>query len=297
MDEEKIENLCISLVKAETEDVVRSLLEENNLWDVKHWQLYGEHENNFATIGNQQSKPECALVEKIINSVDAVLMAACLSKGIDPESPEDAPDSINKALEEYFDIYEGKLSTIDANARAKLAEENINFIATGARSNPCYILTDSGEGQIPSKFKDTFLSIGKENKFKISFVQGKFNMGGTGVLQFCGKQNFQLILSKRNPSVLKNENKTEDSNLWGFTLVRRDNPSEVIRSSVYRYLAPQGKILTFKANSLPVLPGKYPEPYASNFEYGTLIKLYEYQAKGLKTNILFDLYKGSSKNR
>ncbi|MFZ5898687.1 MAG: hypothetical protein ACOYU7_05885, partial [Bacillota bacterium] len=56
--------------------------------------------NNFAVIGNQQSKPDAALVEKIVNSVDARLILECLLKGIDPEGPE-APISVREALQ-YF---------------------------------------------------------------------------------------------------------------------------------------------------------------------------------------------------
>ncbi len=46
----------------------------------------------------------------------------------------------------------------------------------------------------------------------------------------------------------------------------------------------------FKADSLPLLPGDYPKAYDKSIEWGTLIKLYEYQIPGFKTNIKFDLY-------
>ncbi len=137
---------------------------------------------------------------------------------------------------------------------------------------------------------DTLLSIGKSNKLRIPFVQGKFNMGGTGVFQFCGKKNLQLIISKRNPKIVKHEPVDESSSLWGFTIVRRENPKHGVRNSFYRYLAPNGKVLTFSSDGLPLLPGEYPNAYKNPLEWGTFIKLYEYQMIGLKTNILFDLY-------
>ena len=54
---------------------------------------------------------------------------------------------------------------------------------------------------------------------------------------------------------------------------------------MYVYLAPQGKILTFAMNAIPVLPGQSaknkPAPaYSVNLPYGTCIKLYNYRWKG-----------------
>ncbi|WP_421908898.1 hypothetical protein [Methanolacinia petrolearia] len=236
-----IQNLCIKLANAETENEVIQLLKSASLWDnPKYWRDFGDNENNFATIGNQQSRPEAAIVEKIINSVDAVLMASVMSKGIDPESGK-APQSIKEALETFFEIPEGKLSNCSAAKITKLAD-SIAFVASGAKSKPCYSIIDKGEGQTPKKMPETFLSLTKSNKLRIPFVQGKFNMGGTGVFQFCGKRNLQLIISKRMPEISKSESDpTKDK--WGFTIIRRDVPQEGVKSSVYRYLAQNNEIM------------------------------------------------------
>ena len=80
-----LKNLCLSLAYSNTEEEVINILKAEGLWENDEaWRYYGDTENNFATIGNQQSSPEAALTEKIINSVDAVLMAECLSRGINP---------------------------------------------------------------------------------------------------------------------------------------------------------------------------------------------------------------------
>ena len=42
---------------------------------------------------------------------------------------------------------------------------------------PCLTVADQGEGQTPDTFPDTFMSIQRNNKLRIPFVQGKFNMG------------------------------------------------------------------------------------------------------------------------
>lgn len=283
-----LKELCLNLVKADEEGSVIKILKDEGYWDDSSaWRYYGDNENNYATIGNQQSKPESAIVEKIINSVDAVLIAKCLLKGIDPESHK-APQSIRDALIEFFGIYDGKLSNIPLKIRGKLAE-NICLVATGTKVNPCYLIIDKGEGQTPNKMPNTVLSIGRSNKLRVRFVQGKFNMGGTGVFRFCGRQNLQLIVSKRHPEIAKLE-KDETKKKWGFTIVRREDPSQGIRNSTYRYLAPSNKILSFESDGLLLFPGKYPESYGEKLKWGTLIKLYEYQMTGLRTNILFDLY-------
>ena len=71
--------LALKLASAETEAEVIKILTSEGLWnDLSRWQPYGKNENNFSIIGNQQSNPDAALVEKLINSVDAVLMKECM---------------------------------------------------------------------------------------------------------------------------------------------------------------------------------------------------------------------------
>lgn len=290
MKNEEIKELCIDLATAESEEEVVDILAKKGFWnDLYAWENYDKNPNNFSTIGNQQSNADSALVEKIVNSVDAVLMRECQRRGIKPDSSA-APRSITEALKEYFGIDDGKLSNIDASQRTKIAQ-NILLVATGKKSNPCYSIIDFGEGQTPKRMTDTFLSLNKNNKLNIQFVQGKFNMGGTGVLRFCSKNhNLQLIISRRDPQIANREKDDETRNKWGFTIVRRENPRGREKNSSFRYLAPGGKVLMFEAEKLPLLPGDYPQPYGRDFEYGTFIKLYEYQLSGLKTIIKFDLY-------
>jgi len=283
-----LKNFCMDLAYSNTENKVIKILDKYGYWNSqKDWRSYGDTENNFATIGNQQTKPEAALVEKIINSVDAMLTSKCLEEKINPEG-RNAPKNMRDALIKYFKIYDGKLTNLSSLERGKLAE-NICLVATGSKINPSYTIVDKGEGQSPKELPNTILSIGRSNKLRIPFVQGKFNMGGTGVFRFCGKSNMQLVISKRNPNIAIYEN-DKTGNEWGFTVIRRIDPGKNFRNSIYKYLAPNGKILSFESKKLPLLPSYYPNPFGNNLEWGTFIKLYEYQMIGLKTNILFDLY-------
>lgn len=275
MKNEEIKNLALSLAKAECESEVVQILSMYNLWKNKNvWKEIDESSGNWATIGNQQSSPDTALVEKIINSVDAMLMKECLSRNITPTSKQ-APKSISEAQKEYFGIYNGKLSSIDVSIRSKLAN-NIFLVTSGKKTRPSYTIVDLGEGQTPELFTETFLALNRGNKNKIQFVQGKFGMGGTGVFRFGSPEhNLQLIISRRNQEIKSEETNKKD--YWGFTVIRRIPPTEQMRSSVFTYLAPAGNIFAFKTKSLPLLPDDSLNPYIKSIVHGTFVKIYDYQ--------------------
>lgn len=297
-------DLCLSLMKADTEEEVNSLLKKAGYWDNPAvWRFYGDRETNSNTIGNQQSRPDSALVEKLVNSVDARLMNECLVRGIAPEGPS-APQTIRQAVAQFLgestkpdNEIAGRISEWSDSKRTAIAR-GITLTATGLKpptGNPSFTISDCGEGQTPEKLPHTILSLDKSNKLRIPFVQGKFNMGGTGVLKFCGKHKLQLILSRRNPEILKGNLASESDSQWGFTIVRREKQG--IRSSVYTYLAPigtetnpnKGGVLRFSADEMPIFPeGR--NPYSRNSAWGTLIKLYEYEATGFRSNTIMERY-------
>jgi hypothetical protein len=273
------------LLHAEAEDEVESVLSRAGyLHNEASWRPLG-FENNFAAISNQQSDPSGALVEKVINGIDAVLMAECYGRGINPESPQ-APRSMAKAVEQFFNVRDGRLDNLTSSELTRLAD-SIQLVAVGSKENPNYLIIDRGEGQTPASFPDTFLSLLRSNKIRIPFVQGKFNSGGTGILQFCGNKNFELIVSRRRPGCPVNAD-DETADLWGFTIVRRLLPSGGRRSSMYVYLAPGGEVPTFQAAAIRVLPGKSSPnraspPYALTLPHGTCVKLYDYRWKAKST--------------
>lgn len=302
MNNQEVKNLCIKLMKADYEDEVVGILKDAGFWDEpKYWRDYGDVENNYSSAGNQASNPESALVEKITNARDALLMNACLERGIDPEG-DDAPGSLKDAVAQFFEDNPntdtaGQVKEWDNIKRTEIAE-NMTVALTGAMPSegyPSVIVADRGEGQKPLRMPSTILSLQESIKLRIPFVHGKFNMGGTAVLRFCGKNNLQFVLSKRNPKILElwNEEENESDNHWGFTIVRRDFPEEgkkkgVRVSSVYRYLAPlgdqeklikrKGEVLHFESKEMALLPDGQ-NPFARFSEYGTLLKLYEYKTK------------------
>ena len=236
-DEKYSKELCESFLKANSEEEITEILKKGHLLDNdKYWRPLGDSFTNYSTAGSQQSNATGALVEKLVNAIDANLIAACRKKGIDPTS-RDAPQTMKQAAELFFDILDGDLRNTDKDLR-KILADRIKLIASGKRTGPCYTIVDSGEGQLPDDMPDTFLSIPgskkSANKTEIPFVQGLFNMGGTGALRFCGKENYQLIITRRDPELLTN--KKEEESPYGFTIIRRKSPRKGVReSSFYEY--------------------------------------------------------------
>lgn len=298
------QELCTALLHADTECEVISILEKHGYWEKRAlWRNYGDIANNWGQSGNQQSLAEAALAEKIVNSVDARLINECRMRGIDPASRE-APQTMRKAVAQFFDNSSGeKMATgglIEDWGDPKMREiaDGITLTATGTRPEGLSLtIADCGEGQTPNRLPDTILSLSKSNKQYIPFVQGKFNQGGTGALRFCGEQNLQLVISKRNPAFL-DDAASEIDHEWSFTIVRREFPTGepgTSQSSMYTYLAPvgvgetararNGGVLSFTAKSFGIYPDDE-DPYGRQAEYGTAIKLYDYQFLGDRSNIL-----------
>jgi len=258
--------LLLELINAKSEEEVLQIITKHSILSKdENWQPYGGYTGNFNTINNQAQKSVPALTEKIINSIDHLLIKECKLKGIDPESNV-APDSMQKAVELFFGIKKGDFSDIGTGQR-RLIAENIILIAEGLKQKPNISIVDNGEGQYPDDFENTFVSLHRGNKDKILFVQGKYNMGGTAVLPYCGEYHYQLIISKPPKELL---NGKEDK--WGFTLVHLHKAtSSQYKNSWYEYAVDDnGKVLMFPGEPLAILPDK------KLLESGTYIKLFNY---------------------
>jgi hypothetical protein len=279
------ENLFWKLFKCNSEKEVDKVINSETIFtNIDNWQPYGGNRSNFGTFESQQNNPIPALLEKITNSLDATLIKECLVSGINPES-KDAPMSMSEAVERFYNVKNGEIGDLTNSERRKLAE-NIQIIATGEKLTPSITIYDEGEGQKPHDFKSTFLSLHKGNKSRVQFVQGKYNMGSTGAVVFCGDKKYQLIASKRNTDILDNN----DSEL-GFTLVRKHvlnaiDKDENVRSTWYEYFCIDDKVPSFKINTIDL------GLYGRKFTSGSITKLYSYQLpRGSKGEITTDLYR------
>ncbi|MDE0145693.1 MAG: hypothetical protein OXL95_07470 [Nitrospira sp.] len=254
------QTLFEELFFAPTEDMVREIIDEHQeIFRDEHWHPLGGDENFFGIVRGQQSNPIAAIVEKVTNSIDALLMKKCYEVGIDPKA-FDAPRNMEEALQKFFvDHKKWDLQS----TRRKQAEE-IQIIADGPPKNTSVIIYDNGEGQRPEDFENTFLSLVRGNKIDIHFVQGKYNMGGSGALLFCGKERYQLIGSKR----------FDNLGPFGFTLVRQrkiGSSQDAKRHSHFEYLKIDGDVPSFESADMDL------KLFGRKFKTGTIIKMYSYQ--------------------
>ena len=120
LNNDQVKNLAICLLHADDEQTVIEILKKAGYWDDPTvWRLYGDRDGNYATIGNQQSRPDAALVEKIVNCVDARLLNECLVNGIDPESGA-APSTIRAAVSKFI---EGRKETAGEHQRFGIGQQ------------------------------------------------------------------------------------------------------------------------------------------------------------------------------
>jgi hypothetical protein len=293
-----IRQLCLELIRADTEADVIRLLDAAGYWDdANAWRYLGDEEFNYSSVGNQQSKAEQAIIEKLVNSIDAKLISEARLAGCLPlagSSPQalNTPTTIAEARTRFF----GNV----LNDQESLSR-SITVAATGNKpgegnGRPCFTIVDDGEGQTPSNMPDTILSLHKGNKDKIKFAQGKFNMGGTGVLEFCGmERNLQLVVSRRRPELIPPDSSDTSDRDWSFTVIRRDDPTSEGKSSRFTYLAPldsgtrpkDGGLLHFPSDKMALFPEKN-QAYVRDTAWGTLLKLYEYDARKFSTNMMRD---------
>ena len=198
---------------------------------------------------------------------------------------------MEQAAEQFFNIPKGDIGELLNKDRAQMARDNIQIIATGNGDKPDLMIYDYGEGQHPDNFKNTFLSIANNNKTDIPFVQGKYNMGSTGAVVFCGEYRYQLIASKMDEGIFKKQNKYIE-NLFGWTVVRRhiltEEENSKYGSTWYEYFAIDGeKIPQFIIDKLDI--GLYKN---KQFTTGSFVKLFPYEMpKGSKGSIHANLYR------
>jgi hypothetical protein len=286
----KDKKLLEDLLEAENEAAVLDALNQRGLLkDSSRWRYLGGMPNNQSIVHNQQSTAGAALIEKFTNGVDAILLRLCKAHGIDPRGGA-APSSMASAVSQWF----GDLSEKDPQKIRMLAEDNLVLYATGSKQRPSLSIFDAGEGQLAEDFPKTFCSLiyGSDDgsyKGAIPFVQGRFNMGGTGVLPFCSEERkLQLIVSRVPKDVAKG-----DHHEWAFTLFcffpSKQNPS-------WRYLVGSDEnVLTAGSEPLALVPkmgaksGEVCAPRERAVASGTLIKMYDYKAP--RSNICGELFK------
>lgn len=263
--------LCMKLLRAETEDEVSAIIaSDSRMSDPKNWHPLDNRVSNFNVVTNQASTGSKALTELCTNMVDAYLLKQAYLKNVPLHGPE-APQSVLEGVRRLAKItgmQRGRLFEVDDDRHLReFAEKNLVIGVNGGtrRSKPvCFTFVDTGEGQHGDSFKDTFLSLSSGHKSSIPFVQGKFNMGSSGVLSYCGEQWYKLIVSRRY---------TEDGP-WAWTLIRR---RPTTGAPIAEYFAPRKRIQVFKVARLyPLFLGSRKTDEFVAITSGSVVKLFNY---------------------
>ena len=236
--------------------------------------------------------PAAALVEKFTNGLDAILLRRCKAAGIDPRSIA-APQTMSKAVQNWFGDLSEKIDRGNPRYRGGKSRPLRDRIEVASLP----IVLRCRRRSAAENFPSTFCSLiygSDEGSYKgaVPFVQGRFNMGGTGVLPFCGDdRKMQLIVSRVPSDVVKSPHE------WGFTIFCFF-PSQ--QSPSWKYLVgTDGKIMTAGSEPLGLVPktgaksGEVCAPRERKVPHGTLIKMYDYKAP--RSNICGELFR-SSKN-
>jgi len=257
------EEVLVKLVNAVTADEVDFIVQNDNFLKNVNWVSIGGNDNNAGQVEGQMRYPENAFVEKITNSIDAILMRKCKEADIEPTDKEKAPKSLHEAISQF-------IGTEEDFDKLRKKHSDIIITAEGRKEYPTLTIIDRGEGQEPENLSKTILGLSNKLKVDIAFVYGKYHQGGSAALRFAGVKPticYQLVLSQR-AQTLKPQNVE-----WGFALVRKTFLAGG-RVASYQYCVDKDyKVFT--------VPTDFIIPFAKrlniDFSDGTLIKIYDYQ--------------------
>jgi hypothetical protein len=198
------EQLLNANTAREITDILEILTED---FEIK-WLPVGGRGNNQSTI-NMGTDPAAGLVERITNSIDAVLDLEWHEQGC----PTDI-DSPRLAAQKWFGIQEGKLRNIKDASGKNIQELGKRISVTLKDSEredfPTVEIRDYGTGIKGEDFAKTILSLNDNNKIDKLHQMGAYGQGGSTALSF---NTFTIIISRPN-KILKKGNSVS------FTIVR-----------------------------------------------------------------------------
>ena len=135
-----LKQLFLTLYHAGTEEEVDEIIKKYpEIFKQENWTPLGGDEKMFGIVRNQQSHPIAALVEKITNSIDAVLMKRCFEESIEPQSDK-APKTMEEAINKFFPNHK----QWDLKSFRRQQSEEIQIVADGPPRNTSVIIYDNG---------------------------------------------------------------------------------------------------------------------------------------------------------
>src|SRR3989338_8338529 len=259
-------DIFLKLLSISSSDEIASLIEGDNFFKPENcdWKPYGGRENNAGQVEGQMKSSSNALVEKLTNSIDALLMRRCYEvEGAAPDSKDPKlPKSLSEAINKYF----GNEDEINKK-RSDWAKHHLVVLDEGDKKKPTLTVIDRGEGQSPERIQNSIVHLSGSIKRNVDFVFGKYHQGGSAAIRFCGSKArcYKLVLSRRAETIAE-KNKPND---YGWTLVRRNYKS---RTAFYEYCTDKdGNTFSFKFEKPLKIDG-----LDIGFTDGCLIRLYDY---------------------
>ena len=149
----------------------------------------------MATI-NIGSDPAAGLIERVTNAIDSILERKWIELG----KPNSAR-SPREAAEQWFDISEGKLSSIDEHD-IRTDKKGISSLADKVRvtlwdserkDKPTVDIRDYGIGIKAENISNTILSLNENLKINKLFLAGAFGQGGSTALAYS---HYTIIVSR-----------------------------------------------------------------------------------------------------
>ena len=238
----------------ELESWLKHLTGNDVLDDSRYWRNVGNQRSNAGPI--EASADEInPLVERIVNSIEAVIELRVAELGISPYDPRDAIQSL-------FHVPDGDSSRLDERAARDLAQ-HVTVTFKGVRnSTPTIEVHDKGIGLHPSEFANSILALGQSDKGQKPYLVGMYGQGGSSTFDKC---EYTVIVSRRHPGHLSGTQSDEA----GWTVVRK---SLNVRAPVYTYLFDP------ETNSVPTLSGSIADQIG--LAHGTTISHLEYKDTG-----------------
>jgi len=233
---------------------VEEFLKEKNL----EWKPIGGKTNNQGVI-EMGSDPANALMERVTNSIDAVVERAFIESDL-----EEQPESPREAVQKLFDIPKTGFGEFSDQEIRRLADKlSIRMKESGkSQDRPVIEIEDYGVGQPPIRFEDTFLSLNNDNKVDKKYLIGKYGQGGTNTFSFA---EYTIIISRDH----------QGGNI-GWTIIRYNDmrDAEVERvTGTYQYC-------TLTDGSIPTISEEEADGWT-----GSEVRLIEYDASGFSNQL------------
>lgn len=218
------------------------------------WEHLGGIQNNVHAI-EVATDPAAALVERVTNSIDAVL-------DLMAEKREETAPTPHLAAQKWYGVPATGISEMSTGDRQNLANLiTVANLESGDRKSPTVRIRDRGTGQDPDAFPQTLLSLMESNKKSKTHQMGVYNAGGAATYSFA---ELTAVVSRREPSIL--DGAADDI---GVAMVRYNHlDPDKYKSGTYEYcVGPDNSILR-----LDLPGGELPDT-----EWGTHITHFGYE--------------------